>query len=186
MLSLENPMWINLKGNYSTGEHIAELLIRAWNEESVQDWADWYEEVFQELCHQYTLSEAAYAAVPHLVAIAAERPPVREDCLLLAGFCYACAELPDAPPIPSELVPAWNAAAFQALALLGQVLGERQPAEARFRNLLAALAALNEHFSLAFVLEALDTEIECPNCGVFIDPMSSSLNLLSQRNAGDV
>jgi hypothetical protein len=61
-------------------------------------------------------------------------------------------------------------------AALGRDFESKTPFRIQIRHLLSALAPLNGHFSLAFVLEGLDAEIECPNCGTFVDPMASKLS----------
>ncbi|MGD8474213.1 MAG: hypothetical protein PVH59_08810, partial [Anaerolineae bacterium] len=92
MLSLTDPQWGKLQSTYGDGTQVAELLARA---ASGNPFDLWYDELFQELCHQYTVSEAAYAALPHLVALAQDRKEQRKHLLVLAGCCYAFAQLPD-------------------------------------------------------------------------------------------
>ena len=61
----------------------------------------------------------------------------------------------------------------------------RAPRQLLFRNLLSALAGLNGRYGLSSVLEALDCEVECPDCGSSVDPMASNLNLLWRAGAGE-
>jgi len=178
MLPLTDPRWSTLKSNYGSGAQVVELLALARNGD-LNDAG--YEELFQSLCHQYTLSEAAYAALPHLLEIAQAVPQLREEFLLLAGWCYACSALPNAPALPSDLSAAWRSVPVRAIPMTAEVLQEKIPSQEQFRALTSSLAAYNGHFSLAFVLESLDVEVECPQCGNFIDPMASSLNMLSDN-----
>lgn len=138
---------------------------------------DWYDDLFQELCHQYTVSEAAYAAMPHLVVLARHSEIARRHLLVLIGACYASARLPDSLPIPEDLAQEWHSAAKEAVPLLGKSLVEEGISETDLRYLLFSITALHGYPSLAYVIEGLDTEIECPNCGALIDPMSSSLSM---------
>ena len=87
MLSFSDPGWSRFTANYTNGTHVAELLARAKADCELPH--GWYEELFQELCHQYTVSEAAYPAAPHLVQLAIARPDLQSDLLILLGSCYA-------------------------------------------------------------------------------------------------
>jgi hypothetical protein len=76
MRLLTDPMGSDIPANYTNGARVAQILSRA---ESGEPSEGWYDELFQELCHQYTVSMASYAAAPHLLRLARERPE-------LAGF----------------------------------------------------------------------------------------------------
>jgi hypothetical protein len=172
LLSLTDPKWSELKSTYGNGIRVAELLSLA---KGGAPSPTWYDELFQELLHQYTVSEAAYAAIPHLVEIADEREELREQLLMLIGACYAFSQTPEATPITAELEENWRGAARQAIPIMGGVLGRSQPSQSNLRYLFSSLAALNGHYSLAVVLEALDSEIECPHCWDLIDLTRSNL-----------
>ena len=174
MLSLSDPKWCELKSNYGDGARVAELLSLA---KSNAPSYTWYDELFQELLHQYTLSEAAYAAVPYLLDIAGEREDLQEQLLVLVVACYTFSQAPEAAPIPAELEGEWHGAARQAIPIMGVVLGKSQTSQSTLRYLFSSLAAFNGHYALAVTLEALDVEIECPNCGGFIEPSKSILNM---------
>lgn len=170
MLSLTDPKWGELKSNYGSGARVAELLSLAKSDAPPHAW---YDELFQELLHQYTVSETAFAAVPHLVDIASEREDLRESLLVLVGGCYTFSQTPEAAPIPAELEAEWHDAARQAIPIMGAFLGKGQASESTLRHLFSSLAAFNGHYAFAALLEALDIEIECPNCGAFIEPSKS-------------
>lgn len=164
MLSLADPTCGELQSTYGDGTRVAELLARA---ESGVPFDRWYDDLFQELCHQYTVSEAAYAALPHLVALARENREARKHLLVLAGCCYAFSQLQDTGSVPAdEWEPEWHAAARDAIPLVAEVLSAQQLTESDLRYLFLALAAFHGHRSLALSLEALDAEVECPNCGM--------------------
>ena len=162
MLSLTDPTWSELQSTYGTGARVADLLSLA---ASGTPFDRWYHDLFQELCHQYTVSEAAYAALPHLVALARDNKEARKHLLVLAGSCYAFSQLPEASPIPADLEVEWDAAARDAVPLLTEVLSTEGLSESDLRYLLFSLAAVQGHHSLALVIESLDAEIECPSCG---------------------
>ena len=166
MLSLTDPQWGKLQSTYGDGTRVAELLARAV---SGPPFDLWYDELFQELCHQYTVSEAAYAALPHLVALARENREARKHLLVLAGCCYAFAQLPDTQPVPAAWEEEWHAAARAAIPLVAEILSAQRPSESDLRYLFLALAAFTGHTLLALSLEALDAEVECPNCGTLFE-----------------
>jgi hypothetical protein len=167
VLSLTDPQWGKLQSTYGDGTQVAELLARA---ASGNPFDLWYDELFQELCHQYTVSEAAYAALPHLVALAQDRKEQRKHLLVLAGCCYAFAQLPDTQSVPPAWEEEWHAAARAAIPLVAEILSAQQPSESELRYLFLSLAAFHGHASLALSLEALDSEVECPNCGTVFEP----------------
>ena len=82
MIELTDPKWSELQGNYGNGALIAELIALAQAGAPIDEW---YEDLFQGLCHQETVSEAAYAAAPHLVKLAAVPGAPRMDLLILLG-----------------------------------------------------------------------------------------------------
>ena len=166
MLLLNDERWSELQSNYGDGRRAARLLSVAAAGTPMDDW---YDDLFQELCHQYTVSEAAYAAMPHLVALARQSEIARKHLLILIGACYTSAHLPDSCPIPEDLAPEWHSAAKEAIPLVGKSLAEDGIYETDLRYLLSSITALHGYHSLAYVIEGLDTEIECPNCGALID-----------------
>ena len=171
MLSLTDPTWSELQSTYGNGTRVAELLSRA---ESGVPFDRWYHDLFQELCHQYTVSEAAYAALPHLVTLAKDDESARKHLLVLGGSCCAFSQLPGAPPIPAGLEEEWYAAARVAIPLLAEVLSAEQLSESDLRYLFLSLAAFHGHYSLALAIEALDSEVQCPNCGTIFERPSQT------------
>jgi hypothetical protein len=171
LLSLNDPLWNQLESNYGTGEAVVRLLSMASAGEPIHKW---YDQLIQELLHQYTLSQAAYAAVPHLVDIAKIRSDARKDLVVLVGLCYANAEVEGAPVLPADLEQEWHAARHAALPVLLEVFEDPQLNENDIRYLLSSLAAIKGQYELSIAIEALDTEIECPECGNWIK-LSGSL-----------
>lgn len=170
MLALDDPRWGELQSNYGDGRQVAELLAQAAAGAPLEDW---YDALFQELCHQYTTSEAAYAAAPHLVALAAEQPALRTHLLVLLGACYMSANAPgaDTASLISETYrDEWQRAAADAVPLVAWTLTERVLPDEEVRYLLSTMAALHGYAALAFYIEGFDTVTECPNCGFLIEP----------------
>lgn len=157
MLELNDPRWLQFQANYTDGGHVAKLLEQA---EFGAPLDRWYDDLFQELCHQYTVSEAAYPAAPHLVRLATEFSEFRLDLLVLLGGCYAFSEpLKDLSP-PAEIEAEWLASAREAIPLIVGLLTQPQPTEDVIRYLLSALAAVHGYPALASAIEGLDSQLE--------------------------
>jgi len=153
MLALSDPQWPQFHANYTDGGHVAGILRRAEGGEPLDQW---YDNLFQELCHQYTVSEAAYPAAPHLVRIAAARPALRKELLVLLGSCYASSAPSSRGLIPDKVLEEWRSSAKAAIPLLTGLLAEPQESEPDLRYLLSSLAALHGYPELAMAIERLD------------------------------
>lgn len=168
MIELTDPKWSELRGNYGNGTLVAGLIDQAQAGAPIDEW---YEDLFQGLCHQETVSEAAYAAAPHLLKIASNPEAPRMDLLILLGTCYAHSDSPvpteleekwhaptrKAIPLPAELAAEWQVSARKAIPLLAELLAEPHP-EGELRYLFACMAAFHGYQWLAQKLEALDVE----------------------------
>jgi hypothetical protein len=110
----------------------------------------------QELCHQYTVSEVAYPALPHLVEIAEHSTEVRMHALVLVGLCYAYAADPQSSSVLEAYREEWDRAARAAIPLLTGELTLPHSCESDLKYLLAALAAVHGCTALACAIEALD------------------------------
>jgi hypothetical protein len=157
MIPLTDPIWSQFQANYTDGRTVAGLLARAYSGKSLDTW---YDDLFQEICHQYTVSQAAYPAAPHLIALAKKNEPFRKHLLILLGACYAYAEETLGASLPPDIREAWEQSSQEALPLLLGVLAARQTSPAEFLYLLSSLAAFRGYPSLARALESLDYEDE--------------------------
>jgi hypothetical protein len=153
MLSLIDPSWRQYKANYTDGAGVANLLLRAEGGEPLDNW---YDDLFQELCHQYTVSEAAYPASPHLVRLASSHPDLRVPLLILLGACHTSAKPAQLTLIPEGVAQEWSSAANEAIPMIASVLAGPQMDEPELRYLLASLAAVKGFPILASAIEALD------------------------------
>ncbi|MGD2027744.1 MAG: hypothetical protein PVI99_08010 [Anaerolineales bacterium] len=167
MLSLDDPQWQKLQTNYGDGRRAANLLQTAAKDAPIDSW---YGDLFQELCHQKTVSEAAYPALPHLVALAEKNEAPRIPLLVLIGACYGNAQPEDVAPIIAEFQEEWHGAAKKAIPLVCQSLSEPGISDNELRYLLSSLAALHGDPGLADFIEGYDYLVECPNCGTIIYP----------------
>ena len=172
MLLLDDPRWNQLKSTYGAGTTVAQLLSAASAGAPLDDW---YDTLIQELLHQYTLGQVAFAAVPHLVSIARRWPDTRKHLMVLVGACYAHSGDAGGPAVPSYLQQEWRSARTAALPIILEVLEDPQLDEGDIRYLLSSLAALKGQNGLSIAIEALDTEMECPQCGSGITFLGSQV-----------
>jgi hypothetical protein len=159
VLSLSDPTWRLFKANYNDGSHVARLLQQA---ESGEPSDAWYERLFQELCHQYTVSESAFPAAPHLLRIAVSRPDVRQELLILLGSCHTFSTPPSTQPLQQSLIEEWYSSARQAAPLVAAILAEPNHTEEELRYLLSGLAAFHGYPNLAAEIEGLDADRDFP------------------------
>jgi len=150
MLALDNSRWVDLAGNYNNGSQTANLLRQAYAGVNVDAW---FEELAKELCHQYTVSEAAYAALPHLVQLAEAYPAWRADLLILAGVCVSYGNKPPVA-IAEEYEADLGAATGPARVMLGELLSHEQDSDSDVVYMLSALAAFHNCTNLACCIEA--------------------------------
>lgn len=154
MLSLTDPRWLQFQANYTDGGRVAKLLSLAESREPIDDW---YDELTQELCHQYTVSDAAYPAGPHLVRLAMTFEELRKPLLVLLGVCHTFSESLKTRPIPTNIADEWYSSAKEAIPLIADLLAHQQPNESDLRYLLCSLAAVSGYPALASAIEGLDS-----------------------------
>jgi hypothetical protein len=149
MLALEDSRWKDLPGNYNDGSQTAALLRQAY---AGIEFDTWFEDLAQELVHQYTVSEVAYAALPHLVQLAEGNPAWRAALLILAGVCLSYGNQPPAA-IAAEYEADLSAAAGPARVMLGELLSHEQDSDSDVVYMLSALAAFHNCTDLAHFIE---------------------------------
>ena len=106
MLPLDDPRWTGLKGGYKVPFDASPVLRRLERGEDVWD------ELWQELHHQGDIGDASYAAMPHLVRIAARLPRRDWNVYALASTIEVERHRKSNPPLPDWLEEsyrdAWN------------------------------------------------------------------------------
>jgi hypothetical protein len=142
------------------------------------------------MCHQWSTYDSTLAAVPHLIRICGNRPPdelARIDLLSWVGWCVACVHL-NRQHGPEKLKHWYNDAVPVARTLIAQSLPFAKDPIGEHRNvreLLAAFAACNGNYGLAFILYELEAGgFKCDHCNQFIQPMESSMNPLWLEGKG--
>ena len=150
MLAFDSPRWRELTQAHGTAEDIPRLLDALATTDDVQGRTELWFGLWATLCPNGRLHDAAYAAVPHVLAITREMGAAERGAAMhLAAEVETLRHDGMAPPIPHDLVPAY-ALVIESLpslvaematvpwdAELGQVMaaallaGKRQPALAR-------------------------------------------------------
>jgi hypothetical protein len=157
MLALNSPRWRELSQSHGTAEDIPRLLEALASIEDTDERAGLWYGVWATLAPDGPSVSAAFAAVPHLLAIAETRGAEEQvSSLHVAALVEMNRQLPGAPPMPDDLLEnyalaieslprrvadlasmPWDTALAQVLAAV-LLVGKRQPALAR------ALLALGE------------------------------------------
>ena len=150
MLELDSARWSELAQAQGSAEDIPRLLEALQTLEGTAERAELWFGVWATLCPDGHLYDAAYAAVPHLLAITnGQAPAERVAALHVAAEVETLRHEPGAPSIPGDLVPSyaraieslpslvaalayepWDSATAQVMAA-AMLAGKRQPALAR-------------------------------------------------------
>ena len=159
MLGLDDPRWKQLDHAYGPAGNVPDLL-RALERGEQELW----EELAPSLCHLGCVYSATYAAVPHLVRIAAGE--ALADQIAFWSFLGAVASAREAAPVPVDLQAAYEGSLIHAeeLAIACLVHGLD---EASGLELLIALAGLRRRPAVADALRLLRDETVmaiCPRC----------------------
>jgi hypothetical protein len=166
VLPLDDPRWRELSHrNWRDGSlagdpdapFVPDVLARLY--EAPHD-TDLFSGMWPYLCSEGTTYAAAYAAIPHIVRIAATLDrESRADYLIFVGLAviYATPESADAYAIKEYLRDSFSQAKREALPLILETLEVAEDG-ATVRYLLAGAAALSGHPRLGAAVEALDLD----------------------------
>ena len=161
-LPLDSPRWSRLWTRMGPGAYPVPQALRDLGDDPSD--LELFREMWPEICAEETTYDAAYAAAPYLVDIAA-RPDTADQYLIVAGLIATYAS-----DVPSDLEPAYRAAMHRGLTLALERL-ESCGTGADLRYLLATVAAMRGRTDLAEVLQDLDAIQEpCPTCGTVVHP----------------
>jgi hypothetical protein len=170
MLDLESPLWAEIPASSGMNSALAVTLLR----EARAGDDSGYPELYHQLCHQFTVGEVAYVAVPHLVDIARGLEVRRRVWpLSIVGTVEAArnSDTKYSPPIRDQWRAEYLAANAEALRLAANALELTgwQPSDSQ--ELLATVAALQGHTNLAMhlFLQGGVTKLSCPMCGEYIE-----------------
>jgi len=165
MLDLHSPRWKQLSQAYGPAENIPALLEQLKSAPPKKNYRDepWFT-LWSSLCHQGDVYTASYAAVPHILQTASERPiEERPEFLLLAGCIEAQRHTKEAPKVPADLE-----AAYKDFLQLGNSMAllclGRGWQETDYRVLLGSLLIFRGEIPLGNMLINFDGNCQCPNC----------------------
>lgn len=170
MLSFDSPRWATLNASPGGSGALAARLLQAIRAGAVGELG----ELYHQCCHQLTVGEVAYAAVPHVIDIARGLlPRGRVLPLVIAGTVAACrtAFPSQAPPIPDDLRADYEASAGPALQMATAALAEPGWRRGEVVELLGVVAAFQGHCDLAihlFLHGRSDDDLHCPECGEYL------------------
>jgi hypothetical protein len=170
MLDLDSPRWKEIPASCGMSSALTVKLLRQVREGN--DTA--YDELYHQVCHQFSVGAVAYVAVPHLVEIARTSALGRRvRPLSIVGTVQAArlAYPHDAPPLREEWTAEYLAANEEARRLTADALREDIWEPSDVQELLATLAALHGQVNLAMLLflQGGVTELSCPMCGESIE-----------------
>lgn len=176
MLAITDPRWATLHSNFASGAVVRDLLEKFLMGEVTPDEQ---ELLWQALCHQYTASEAGYAAIPYLILVSRSYSDHKAlESLDFAAYILACSNVPTSDPIPGFLAEGFEKALPDGLDQVSNLAtkGEFEPLE--IRCLLATMAAFLGSPELYFLLEDADSPLVCHQCQTEIYPLDEVSNFL--------
>jgi hypothetical protein len=121
MLALDSDRWRTLRHAYGSAANIPELIKAASADPSPTETsqAEPWLSLWSSLCHQDTVSEASYAAVPHLLRIAEQaREPYAWDLLGLPASVEIRRLSGTAPDLPEDVAESY----FEAWAAVPAII----------------------------------------------------------------
>lgn len=164
MLPLDSARWRELAQAYGPAQDVARLLAHL-DQVNDAERAELWLGLWATLCARERVYTASYAAVPHLVAFAGRRPPAeRARALHLVAAIEVGRLAPAAPPLPADLVAAYEQAIAAVPQLVAAAAGETWDADTT-QILCAALAVAKGHPHFGNAALQLEATVVCPVCG---------------------
>lgn len=172
MLPLDSPRWKSFLTYFGTPEQVPQRLA-SWREsigsrDEERQWSD----LWEQFLHQFTITDAAYAAVPHVVRELDRIEPRKRFDYLVELALIESARQTDAgsPALAPDLADAYHAAVSSARRFAVELLSLEWP-KLEFRYLMSVLASLHGHGGLGELIFHLDCLCgQCPKCGEFVYP----------------
>jgi hypothetical protein len=177
MLDLQSPKWRNLTHAYGSAEDIPALIEQLRTAPVPKSYQDdpWFS-LWSALCHQSDVYTGSYAAVPHVVGIAAEKPEKeRIPHISFIACIEACRHRKKAPRIPTDLRSSYLLALEQVANLILECL-MKQWDEKEYAILLGAFAVMRGQPRLGNAITELPEESTCPECDAAVPPLGYDLN----------
>ena len=163
-LPLDSPRWSRLWTRMGPGAYPVPQALRDLGNDPSD--LELFREMWPEICSEETTYDAAFAAAPYLVDLAAGSGTAGADEYLIVVGLIAT----HASEVPGDLEPAFRTAMHRGLSLALERL-EVCKTNAELRYLLASVAAMRGRTDLAAVLQDLDAIQEpCETCGTVVHP----------------
>ena len=160
MLAIDSPEWGVLEHCYGTAEDIPPLLaeLSAYPPHVKYDDEPWHT-LWSSLCHQSEIYPASFAAVPHILRLAAASPERICSSYLLLPACIEASRLSGlAPAIPDHLAASYHAA-IATLPIIVASCFDREWDDDWVRTATAALCVAKGHGQLATAILDLTPDI---------------------------
>jgi hypothetical protein len=169
MLDYDDQRWETLQASPGgTGELAARLLSQIRDGKGV-DAA--YAELYEQICHQGTVGEVAYAVVPHLIDIAKQsRPEQQYQPLAQIAAVLTCSVwFPDVcPAVPADLHGDYEEAKLQALRLAASRLQNHELDPVESLHMIQLVAIVHGQSTIAILIQRWP-DYTCPSCDEVID-----------------
>jgi hypothetical protein len=165
VLPLDDPRWSELQASPGGSGETAAMLLRQLSGNG--DAEDAWTELYQQICHQNSFGEVAYAVVPHLVEIAKHAGNKRRmECLgYIASVLASALWYPESvAPVPDDLRETFEVAKEEALRLAAAELAKPMADSVASLELLKLVAAFHGHATIAILIEAWP-DYRCQVCG---------------------
>jgi hypothetical protein len=171
VLPLDSPRWADFEVYFGQPRHVPERL-GLWRESiggpaEQRRWA----ELSEQILHQFTITDAAYVVVPHVVRELHHVPARAQfNYLVDVALVESARQREGAPPLSDEIAASYVAAIHSAKRLAVGLLGLDWP-RAEFRHVLSVVASLHGHGAMGDLLFSLDCLCgTCERCGEVVYP----------------
>jgi hypothetical protein len=145
-LDLASPRWRDLQQVYGSAEDIGALLAALYTNEDDDERTELWYGAWATLCPAGTVYSAAYAAVPHVLRIAADRDfAERVAALHLVTQVEVSRHAPGAPGIDDDLLVAYATAIESLPERVGELQGMTWDAPTALVLAAALLAGKRQH-----------------------------------------
>jgi hypothetical protein len=164
VFALDDPRWNNLRHAYGTAGDVPDMLRMLASKSSQQREATW-DRLWSALCHQGSIYEATFAAVPHVVAIGVARAiDERLDyCAFVGAVAASAARAPNEVKCPVDIEFGVRSAIEDAkrMALASWTRDTSPRVALRFA---IALAGLRNEVALEDCLQGISDGEQVPGC----------------------
>lgn len=169
MLTLDSPRWAELAQAYGTAEDVPRVIAALSELDDPAVRAELWFALWRMLLRDDAVYDAAYAAAPYLLAIAADRSLAeRAEAAQLLTRIELLRRAPASPPMPPDLVAPY-AGAIEGLPRLVATCAD-EPWDAQVAQILAAALLVGKRQGpLATAVLELGAPRHCEQCGAPIE-----------------